>query len=196
LYLGSAERSLPLRLHRILRKLSGRQKIDIERIIFSHVYASFDLAALAPRAVLKNSQHDDRLPPWNVNGFGNVDPGRSRDRAIYRPNHFDSLHPIDLNFELNLVSVRESSLANALHQINEQLPYHFRYEDRADELSDIEISFPQDRMSADEAFRLIAAAAGDQWQITALPGYVIMYREGRTSYPGSIASYNGRYGPS
>ncbi|AYV28223.1 hypothetical protein EES41_15990 [Streptomyces sp. ADI95-16] len=49
---------------------------------------------------------------------------------------------------------------------------------------------PQGALTADAAFRLLARNLGGSWQISALRGRVVMYRE-RTAYPNAIRHCSG-----
>lgn len=77
-------------------------------------------------------------------------------------------------------------VADLLAQVNRDLPYNnFHYQTdpalRSECARASRWEVPEDGMVAGELFGLLARAL-PAYQITALPGYVIMYRE-RRSYP-------------
>jgi hypothetical protein len=184
IYLGAATRGLPQRLMRHWKKISGRRFLPSEQIHFCHLYFDGDPSVLI-QPVLRSGF---RVPSWNQNGFGNHDPGRARDRAIVRADHFDALYPIDLDYLVESFSSGPQSLSLVLREVTARLPYQFRYERTAPEFDQLTIEIPVGPISADELFRRITAVAGDAWQLTALPGHTILYRE-HTSYPAAIRYY-------
>ena len=76
-------------------------------------------------------------------------------------------------------------------QLRAQLPYSFRIEPWETELDHVRLTLPDGLLSADQAFRLLAAAMGDSWQISALVGQVLMYQEPGKRYPNAIRYYAG-----
>ena len=182
-YIGSAAASLPARLRQHLRKISGRQGISIEDVGFTCLYVDEDLTVLAPEDRLIAVFREAGVSPWNFNGFGNKDPGRNRDATQMPPEHFDRLYPMDLN---RICEIESGSrpVAELLAELKAGLPFLFRFERSAkalEEYQDVEVTVPEAGMSAEELLGIIAAALPD-FQVTALPGYVIMYRE-RRLYP-------------
>lgn len=76
-------------------------------------------------------------------------------------------------------------------QLRTQILYAFRIERREAELDKVRITLPESSLRADRAFRLLAAALGDSWQISALVGQVLMYCEQDKRYPNAIRYYAG-----
>ncbi|MGW7006925.1 hypothetical protein ACWGCW_29985 [Streptomyces sp. NPDC054933] len=72
-----------------------------------------------------------------------------------------------------------------------ELPYVFRYDHRVAAIDGTRLTVPEGPLSADRAFRLLAAALGDEWQISALMGQVLMCREQDARYPSAIRYYVG-----
>ncbi|MES9553118.1 MULTISPECIES: hypothetical protein [unclassified Streptomyces] len=131
--------------------------------------------------------------PWNYNGFGNNDPGKRRDTTEVDASHFDRQYPIDLEYSFSnpiasdLFESAEATLAELLAATKAALPYVFRYE-ATKAFEDIRVRLPTSRLTADEALRLISEHSPIPWQVTALPGYVIMY--GKTEdYPSGMRYY-------
>jgi Caspase domain len=185
-YLGTTSTSLPRQLMGLLKKISGRRLLSPDQIRFSHLYFDGDPSGLIPSPL----RPGHRFPEWNRNGFGSRDPGRQRDKAQLRADHFDARYPIDLNYPLKSLRLDTRQLSHALRAIADQLPYTFRYQQTAPDFDRLTIEIPSHQVSADELFRHIANALGDSWQLTALPGYVILYRE-NTTYPAAFRYYRG-----
>lgn len=178
-YVGKADRSLPVRLRNHLRKISGRRNISLDEMAFSCLYVAEDFSALAPEQLLITHHKGMGNIPWNNNGFGNKDPGRQRDHTI--PNRFDVKFPIDLDRPVGGLSPGETTLHEFLEAIKAALPYNFRYGSSA-EFKTHSVHVPTDEMTADQVFQLVSAAIPATWQITALKGYVIMYDDSPNTY--------------
>lgn len=184
-YVGAAEQDLPSRLLRHLMKLSGRQFISSDSVRFRHLHSDADAGRLID---LRLSA--ERPLAWNMNGFGNHDPGRRRDGVVLRRNHFDALHPVDLDYRLEPLPCGPQPLNRILKETKATLPYTFRYDYYASEFDGITITMPEDAITVDELFRRIAGAVGDRWQLTAMLGYVILYPE-EAEYGSALRVYCG-----
>jgi hypothetical protein len=189
-YVGSASGSLRARLTEHLEKLAGRANIDSADVLFTCLYVDEDLTVLAPEDRLIRVLQDEGSCAWNGMGFGLHDPGRNRDSTVLRTDHFDSAYPIQLDWACEEIARGRYTARELLTQLKGALPYNFRYQGDAGARADyeaVEIDVPSDGMSALSLFRLVAAALPG-YQITALPGYVIMYHERRTYPQGQVIS--------
>jgi Eco29kI restriction endonuclease len=190
-YVGKAEKSLPLRLRQHLRKLSARENISTEEILFSCLYVAEDFSALAPERLLISHYKQAGKIPWNSNGFGNRDPGRNRDNTAVKANHFDKLYPADLNREVEGLPVGVVPVRQLSRRVKKGLPFTFRYSKKLGEIVDNPVTVTDANLTADEAFSLIAQHLPEPWQIAALPGYVIMYPDSPHGYPSALRYYRG-----
>lgn len=192
LYVARGDRSIAVRLGQHLRKISGRCHVDARDLSFSYLKLDDDFSVLAPeRLVLQHLHAQGRSPQWN-NGFGNNDAGRMRDSHPRSGDHFDVLHPIDLSWPVRFDAPSLKVTARKMAaQLRAQLPYGFRIEPRESELDHVLLTLPDGSLSAHQAFRLLATAMGDSWQISALAGHVLMYREHGKRYPNAIRYYTG-----
>ncbi|MFE4422011.1 caspase domain-containing protein [Streptomyces sp. NPDC056817] len=193
LYVARNDRSIAVRLGQHLRKISGRCYIDASDLSFSYLKLDDDLSVLAPeRLVLQHLHAQGRSPLWNNSGFGNNDAGRMRDSRRRGGDDFDVLHPIDLSWPVrfDVPTLKVTAYEMTVH-LRSQLPYVFRIEARDAELDRVQLTLPESSLRADRAFRLLAAALGDSWQISALVGQVLMYREQGKRYPNAIRYYAG-----
>jgi Eco29kI restriction endonuclease len=174
-YVGKAELSLPGRLTKHYRKLSGRENVGA--MTFACLYVDEDLHAVAPERLLITRYVGAGLAPWNNSGFGNNDPGKERDTTGVKDDHFDALHPARLDWPCETIGAGAYNLAQLLVYLKADLPYTFRYQ-RASFHADLTINVPRGPLTADELFTLIGSTVAEfdeRWQITALIGYVIMY---------------------
>lgn len=182
-YVGSASGSLPNRLNQHYRKISGRKNIAPSDVSFSCLYVDEDLTVLAPEDRLIKLFRDEGSCAWNGKGFGPHDPGRWRDDTTIDEDHFDSLYPINLDWATTIAAGPYEGPA-FLRLLQRDLPYTFRRQNDVQAKRDygaVEITVPRDEMSALDLLAL-AAKALPGYQITALPGYVIMYR-GTRDFP-------------
>lgn len=195
-YVGKADRSLPKRVEKHFRKISGRTNIDIAEMSFTCLYVDEDFGAVAPERLLINSHRMRGEVPWNYNGFGNNDPGKRRDTTEVDEGHFDREYPIDLDFKcvegpLGPTRLDGSvSLSSLLQAAKQELPYVFRYES-SKAFEDIYVSYPEPPLTAHDMLMSVSASLPPGWQITALPGYVIMYPKVE-EFPSASRYYRGR----
>ncbi|MFF5633572.1 GIY-YIG nuclease family protein [Streptomyces sp. NPDC012825] len=179
LYVGKAEVTLPQRLGKHLRKLSGREGIRLEEISFTALSVDEDFSAVAPEKLLIDRFQSAGEAPWNENGFGINDPGDKRDTTVFASDHFDQLYPANLNWVIRDLDLGGQNLRPLLKNVKTQLPYTFRYAyyrtaaEKFYERFDVTIDRPE--MTAHEFFLFLSATLPDDWQIMALPGYVVMY---------------------
>lgn len=187
-YVGKAASSLRARLEQHYRKLSGRAGITMSDVRFTCVYVDEDLDSSAPEKLLIKKYRLSDTIPWNTNGFGNKDPGRNRDRSVVKAKHFDALYPIDLDYQLG-IPVTGWSVADLLDKLKRDLPYLLRYENKnrshLAELKRTRVELPAIELTASEALIAIIDALPTGWQATALPGYVILYKE-EASYDSAL----------
>lgn len=187
-YVGKASRSLPHRLHQHLRKLSGRTGLSLARVTFVCLYVDEDLEAAAPETLLIKKYRSAGGASWNTNGFGNNDPGRNRDASAVAANHFDAQYPISLDVTVPLTpGARPVEIL--LVEVKSKLPYTFRYDrDSSPARRDHQVIVELERsaVSLRDLATLVLAALPTEWQLTALPGYAILYRE-NISYDTALA---------
>ncbi|PWU43460.1 restriction endonuclease [Micromonospora globispora] len=188
-YVGKASKSLPPRLRKHYRKLSGRPIAGA--VSFVCLYLDEDLEASAPEKMLlgkyegkyerADGEQAQKLP-WNNNGFGNNDPGRRRDGSEVEANHFDAVYPVNLDLVVGWLTPRLRPVGEVLAELKKQLPYNLRFENpkdstraRQDYKTTVEV--PSHPMTVRAALQLIVGGLPEGWQATALPGYLILYFE-------------------
>lgn len=190
-YIGKtdAQAGLRARLLRHSTKIRSRRNLAHDAIGFKavrvFVFTAMDLEEL----LIKHYKAGPTPPIWNLSGFGSNDPGRNRDHTVLKVGHFDKSYPIDLDLTVELVT--ENGWATAgevLTQLKEQLAYNVRFEGETSkskkphpDLVATSVYFPSNTDTVINILRRVKTALGPEWQITALPGYVIAYRE-KTNY--------------
>lgn len=191
-YVGKtdADAGLRRRLLRHAKKICSRQNMHQDQVSFKavrvYVFTAMDLEDL----LIKHYRSASVSLDWNLSGFGSNDPGRNRDKSEVKKGHFDSLYPIDLNCIVSVTQPADDhSVAEVLRQLKDQLAYTVRYQNfggrskrpHAD-LVNTEVRLRSENDSVLKILQQVKAALGNDWQITALPGYVIIYKE-RERYP-------------
>jgi Uri superfamily endonuclease len=189
-YVGKADNSLPSRLMEHLTKISGR--LHVGHMTFTCIYVEEDLHAVAPEKLLIARYKGEGQAPWNNNGFGNNDPGKERDTTDFskKPHHFDVMHPANLDWVCETITPGRYTAAHLLKRLKESLPYVFRYQ-QAPFHKEVVVDVTAERQTADELLQILGWAVSDAdpaWQITALPGYVIMYPK-KGPYPSARRVY-------
>ncbi|MGC4761394.1 GIY-YIG nuclease family protein [Micromonospora sp. DT46] len=189
-YVGKADNSLPGRLAEHLAKISGR--LHVGHMTFACLYVEEDLHAVAPEKLLIARYKGQGQAPWNNNGFGNNDPGKERDTTDLskKPYHFDILHPANLDWVCETIMPGRYTAAHLLKSLKNALPYVFRYQ-QASFHKEVAVNVTSQRPTADQLFQCLARAISvvePAWQITALPGYVIMYPK-NGPYPSARRTY-------
>lgn len=190
-YVGKADKSLPTRINKHLRKISGRRNIDLSEMTFTCLYVAEDFSALAPEKLLIKEYRKRGEIPWNNNGFGNNDPGKRRDETVVKANHFDNLHPIDVDRVLTTLPQGPVALNRLLPRAAKEIPYTFRYLKKGYGNAYKAVVNVPENPTINDLFQMIAGALPETWQIALLPGRAIMYPDGRRSYPSVWRYYRG-----
>lgn len=193
-YIGKTDSDAGLknRLIRHARKIQGRQHLDACAVTFKAIRV-FVFTAMDLESLLINHYKDKGLTiPWQNSGFGSNDPGRRRDTSEIKDGHFDALYPIDLDFVVDGFKYGEArAVADVLRWLKSNSPYLIRFETQGrsrvphPDLTATEVLVQQDVTTVREFLYVIKKALGAAWQITALPGYVIIYKE---NSPGKYSS--------
>ncbi|MFI9008506.1 GIY-YIG nuclease family protein [Actinosynnema sp. NPDC053489] len=178
-YVGKATNNLPERLGDHLKKLSGRRGLDIDEVRFKCLYVNEDLDAASPEKMLIKLYRADGTAPWNNSGFGGRDLGRNRDHTVVEAKHFDARYPIDVSQPIGGLTVGAQQVRALLSRAKKNLPYLFRYETKGHLRRDLDanVTVPSSTLPFIDVIRLALAALPEGWQATALPGYMILYKE-------------------
>ena len=178
-YVGQAEGSLRGRLDRHRAALSGRKHIDIADMSYRALVVNRNWSTLATEQALLS--HYGRRASWNNSGFGSNDPGRKRDHTA--ADHFNLKHPIDLSVAAHQAVLGETHAHLVLRRLKEESPFTVRFSERAATLLEkVSINLPPNA-TIEDALRRIGEALGHDWQVSALPGRVLIYPERGVDYP-------------
>jgi Eco29kI restriction endonuclease len=184
-YVGSAKTRLPTRLGQHLRKISGRENIDLADMAFTCLYVEEDMTVLSPEHNLMEGFKADGFCAWNYNGFGNKDPGVERDTTVLDPDHWDITYPVDLSLPVGAIAAGEHDLEAFMKELKGELPFNFRYQKKGPAIADyagLRVTVPASGMTARRLFEAIVAVLPAGWHAWVLPGYVILYKNDR-DYP-------------
>lgn len=204
-YIGKtdSEAGLRKRLTRHARKIQHREKLDPARVSFKAVRIFVFTAVDLEQQLIKHySGREDGLA-WTNSGFGANDPGRKRDTTKLKENHFDVRYPINIKVGLGATATPgDFTVADVLAKLKEEVPYVVRFENNGRrarmphvDLETARITIPVGHPTAEDILGLIATAL-PEWQITVLPGYIIIYRE-HQNYPHALKWWaRGQSGPS
>ncbi|MFF5202976.1 Eco29kI family restriction endonuclease [Micromonospora parva] len=191
-YVGKADASLRGRLFDHYRKLSGRENVSVTEMTFTGLYLEGTWIPVGPEQMLIKRLGGE--PAWNTNGFGINDPGQNRDATNFKQGHFDVQFPANLDFVLTTLRPGIQSVRDVIQLAKQELPYVFRFENKhakhPDYLSST-VEIPADvLLTADELFSIVAQALPAEWQLVALPGYVVMYKNYPTHYQSARKVYH------
>lgn len=189
-YIGKTDLDAGLRL-RLLRhsgKIRSRLNLNPSDVSFKavqiYVFTAMDLES----ALIKHYKETVGAPAWNLSGFGSNDPGRERDSSRLKDGHFDSRYPIDLELLIDTDFGQSPSAASILQHLKRVLPYLVRFQSARGgsrrphpDLLGTPVQLSGESQSVRSILTRLAAALAPDWQVTELPGYVIVYKE-RTTY--------------
>lgn len=195
-YVGKtdADAGLKNRLLRHARKIRSRCNLAAEDVTFKavrvYVFTAMDLEDL----LIKHYRERHHPPSWNSSGFGSNDPGRNRDKSRLKSDHFDLLYPIDLDLPItHHFEPLPITVANLLGFMKGELPYTIRYANASGrsrsphpDLKTSRLTLAKTTSTVRELLREAKRALGADWQITALPGYIIVYKENETYSHGEV----------
>lgn len=182
-YVGKtdAEAGLHKRLTRHARKIMHRVGLDPSRVCFKAVRI-FVFTAVDLESDLIHHYGGVRAIDWNGSGFGSNDPGRQRDTTKIDPKNYDARFPIDIDREMAFAIDIGETPASALVRLKDALPYTFRYQRSHADFEITKLAALSGPLTPRSAIRHIVEALPQGWQATALPGYIILYKEHR-DYP-------------
>jgi len=121
-YLGKAK-NVHVRLRQHLRKLSGRQNINLQEVGYKALLLDNSMSTAANEELLIEMYEGRFDDMWNGGGFGTKDPGKNRDTTV--PGKFDQEHRIIRDFPVENIQDQET-ISSLFNKMKRELPYLFR----------------------------------------------------------------------
>jgi hypothetical protein len=199
-YIGKtdAEAGLRTRLTRHSQKILHRPSLSGSVVTFKAaqilVFTAMDLET----QLINHYRKTMGAVAWNGSGFGSNDPGRKREETDKAPDGFDAVHPINIDVPGEYVPIGTAAVATVLGRLKSVLPYTLRYETlrgsngramRGNPHADLTatgVTIEGPLQTVRGLMRQIVAALGPDWQATAFPSHVILYKERKAYTHGVI----------
>ena len=194
-YVGKtdAEAGLRNRLFRHALKVQHRSNLEPGRVSLKavrvYVFTAMDLEAELIRHYggVKNLG-------WNGSGFGSNDPGKERDTTEVKATNYDAAFPIDIDKELEMSVAENEVAADVILKLKACLPYTLRFENKGGRSRRPHIDFETTKVpslvgpcTTRSILTHLIEYLPTGWHATALPGYVIVYKNDKRAFPsGSI----------
>lgn len=193
-YIGKtdSEAGLKHRLTRHARKLIGRCNITSADVQFKairlYVFTAMDLEY----ALIQHHGGVSQVA-WNNSGFGSNDPGKERDTTNYKPDHWDTQYPIDLDHVFVQFEPGDYSVAEVMSRLKAELPFLLRYQrpNRSrnsfhEDYEETKITVTHRGATTREMLELCMGALPQGWHATALPSHIISYKDDRRRFPSGV----------
>ncbi|MGY6410769.1 MAG: hypothetical protein ACXIUV_07070 [Alkalilacustris sp.] len=182
-YIGKTDggAGLRARLIRHAKKLIGRVGLSPADVSFKALRV-FVFTAMDIETDLIRHHGGVRALAWNGSGFGSNDPGKERDTTRYKPEHFDTMFPIDLDGSFVDFDNEVLPVSDAMSRLKNQLPYLLRYESTH---TDLPLSMVTLRpgMTTRQVLEACMQALPPGWHATALPSHIISYKNDNRNFP-------------
>lgn len=189
IYIGKTDAASGLRdrLQKHHKKIQHRHDLDPGRILFRAVRV-FVFTAVDLEALLIGAEKKRAKALWNGSGFGAKDPGKERDTTKYKPEHFDTKYPIDIDREIEDTFSKFGNAATITQALKKQLPYVFRIQGgdqgsgpHPDLLgASLSLSGP---LTTRSILSQVISQLPEGWHATKLPSHVIMYKDDDRKFP-------------
>lgn len=188
IYIGKTDAASGLRerLQKHHKKIQHRHGLDPERVLFRAVRV-FVFTAVDLEALLIGAEKKRAKALWNGSGFGSKDPGKERDTTKYKPKHFDTLYPIDIDRSLDRGFPTSGTAAALIKTLKAALPYVCRVQSGENRkahgdllATSVDLKGP---LTARTVLTQIIDCLPPGWHATKLPSHVIMYKEDTRKFP-------------
>lgn len=190
-YIGKtdAKAGLKDRLQKHLQKVQHRHNLMPGDVLFKAVRV-FVFTAVDLEAQLIEDKGGVSKVSWNGSGFGSKDPGRERDTTKYKPDHFDTQFPIDIDRPLEFEIPHRDSAAAILRSLKQNLPYITRFETsdkgarlaHSDLLTTI-VDISDKDLTPRNVIRQVIEQLPSGWHATHLPSHIIIYKNDPRKFP-------------
>ncbi|WP_205763578.1 GIY-YIG nuclease family protein [Pseudopontixanthobacter vadosimaris] len=193
-YVGKTdgEAGLRSRLSRHATKLLHRHSLSADKVSYKAVRV-FVFTAMDLEGDLIRHYGGVKMLSWNGSGFGSNDPGKERDTTKVKLTNFDAQFPIDIDREIHFPIDADESAASILARLKSLLPYTLRFEMSGPKgrkpHADLEVTIPGSLNGPATARTVLAhilSVLPSGWKATALPGYIIMYKNDARIIPSGL----------
>ena len=182
-YAGKTSKTLPSRLLRHHRLLSGRKNITLSDMGFKAVVIHRNWMPSVHERLVIDHYTGIGFCEWNATGFGNNDPGRRREDTI--KNRFDLDCPINESFPCAWVDPRTWNVLDLLISLKQNSPFLFRYQcdpkkrftKGSVKYNQLDVVIPKADMTIREILSVVVDRLPAGWQATFFPSHVILYEE-------------------
>lgn len=190
-YVGKTDGDAGLRsrLSRHAIKMLHRRNLDPAQVSYKAVRV-FVFTAMDLEGDLIRHYGGVKNLAWNGSGFGSNDPGKERDTTRVKAGNFDALFPIDIDRPVDIQIENGISVAEALSKLKVAVPYTLRFEMDAPrsrtphkDLNDTGLSAFPGPTTVRQILNHIVGSLPVGWKATALPGYIIMYKDDPRIFP-------------
>lgn len=191
-YIGKtdARHGLNVRLSRHAKKIQHRLNLKPEQVFFKAVRV-FVFTAVDLEAQLIGHYSGDTGVPWNGSGFGSNDPGVERDTTRYKPAHFETQFPIDIDRVIEFELPETATAHEILSSLKANLPYLIRFQTAEQgrrtphpDLTATTVDLSRiNLLSPENIIRRVVEALPPGWHATMLPSHIIMYKDDRREFP-------------
>ena len=190
-YVGKTDGDAGLRsrLSRHATKLLSRHNLDPARVNFKAVRI-FVFTAMDLEGDLIRYYGGVSELAWNGSGFGSNDPGKERDTTQVKPTNFDAQFPINIDLPIDFRFIDGETVAAALTRLKSTVPYTLRFQGQGGKSRqphpDLTQSLVKGLASCQTTRQVLLQLANSLpsgWHITALPGYIIMYKNDNRKFP-------------
>ena len=190
-YIGKTDgdAGLKSRLSRHAKKLLHRHGLDPMHVSFKAIRV-FVFTAVDLEGDLIRHYGGVKAVDWNGSGFGSNDPGKERDTSKVKSDHFDAKFLIDLDRPLDIEVKEGEPAAATLQRLKSIVPSALRYQNAGGnwrqahpDLDRTTLTHLMGPLTARSVLQHIASYLPHGWHITALPGYVIMYKDDKRTFP-------------
>ncbi len=190
-YVGKTDGDAGLRsrLARHATKIRNRNNLDPRRVSFRAVRI-FVFTAMDLEGDLIRHYGGVSSLAWNGSGFGSNDPGKERDTTRVKSSNFDAQFPIDLDAPSQVEVEAGETAADVLTRLKQNLTYTLRYQNKGgnsrlphNDLSSTKLGVLSHGASVRTLLSHVASSLPSGWHVTALPGYIIMYKDDHRKFP-------------
>ncbi len=127
-YVGKADDSVPLRLSRHHRTLTGRRHLSIEDMTFRCITFDSTWNPLRPEEYLIEHYETGERDGWNDRGFGSNEPGENRGQTHLKAGNFYKRFPLRDDWPCATLLPGEYACLDLPRAIKAAVPFYFKFQ--------------------------------------------------------------------